>query len=155
VYSLVRRLVGREAEAEDVLVEVFWQVWQQAGQYDAGRGEVFTWVMMLARSRALDRQRRRQSAVVGPAWEAQPREGSEPARDPEEELMLGERRRQVRAALDRLPEGQRQALELAYYGGLTQSEIATVLNEPLGTIKTRIRSALIHLRESLSYFRVG
>lgn len=143
VYSLARRVLGSSSDAEDVVVDVFWQVWQQAGRYAAERGTVFTWLMAIARSRAIDQQRglRRQD-VMAQALELQQRDAIEPVADPDEDLFVAERQRHVRAALDALPVTQRQAIELAYYGGLSQSEIAAVLNEPLGTIKTRIRAGL-------------
>jgi len=150
VYSLARRVLGSSSDAEDVVVDVFWQVWQQAGRYAAERGRVFTWLMAIARSRAIDRRRgvQRQD-VMAQALELQQRDAVEPVADPDEDLFVAERQRRVRAALDSLPVTQRQAIELAYYGGLSQSEIAAVLNEPLGTIKTRIRTGLAQLREDL------
>jgi RNA polymerase sigma-70 factor (ECF subfamily) len=150
VYSLVLRVLGSSSDAEDVVVDVFWQVWQQAGQYAAERGKVFTWLMTIARSRAIDRRRGLQRQdIIAQALEFQQRDAVEPVADPDETLFVAERRRRVRAALDVLPETQRRAIELAYYGGLSQSEIATVLNEPLGTVKTRIRAGLAQLREGL------
>jgi RNA polymerase sigma-70 factor (ECF subfamily) len=149
VYSFVIRVLGSSADAEDVMLDVFWQVWQQAGQYDPARGKVFTWLMTIARTRALDRRRGMQrQETITQAMETQQRD-TEPMVDAEEDMFEAERRRRVRAALDSLPEPQRRALELAYYEGLSQSEIATALNEPLGTVKTRIRSGLAHLREDL------
>ena len=153
VYSLALRVLGNSTEAEDVVVDVFWQVWQQAGQYAAERGKVFTWLMTIARRRAIDRQRRRQRQdVIAQALEVQQRNTVQALTDPEEDLFVGERRRSVRAALDLLPETQRRVIELAYYGGLSQSEIAAVLNEPLGTVKTRIRTGLAQLRASLKSY---
>jgi RNA polymerase sigma-70 factor (ECF subfamily) len=106
--------------------------------------------MTIARSRAIDRRRGLQRQdIIAQALEFQQRDAVEPVADPDETLFVAERRRRVRAALDVLPETQRRAIELAYYGGLSQSEIATVLNEPLGTVKTRIRAGLAQLREGL------
>ena len=134
------RIVRDLDAAEDVVQEAFVQVWRQAGRYDPRRGSPQAWLCTIARTRALDRLRRRvarreQEEVTEPAAS-----GGTP--DREGELA-------VRKALLSLSADQRRALELAYYEGLTQSEIARRLNEPLGTVKTRIRTALIRLREEL------
>jgi RNA polymerase sigma-70 factor, ECF subfamily len=115
------------------------QAWRQAGRYDAGRGSPEAWLCTISRTRALDRLRRRTARREEPS-EAAP----SPSGIPRAEEALA-----VRAALEGLPEDQRRALELAYYDGLTQSEIARHLGEPLGTIKTRIRTGMIRLRETL------
>jgi RNA polymerase sigma-70 factor (ECF subfamily) len=153
VYSLVLRVLGSAVEAEDVVVDVFWQVWRQAGQYDPARGKAFTWLMTMTRTRAIDRRRGLQRQdTLAQAMASQQQQAVESVADPEENLFVAERRRRVRAALDTLPEAQRRAVELAYYGGLSQSEIAMTLNEPLGTVKTRIRTGLARLREELASY---
>jgi RNA polymerase sigma-70 factor (ECF subfamily) len=152
VYSLALRIVHDEADAEDVLLDVFDQAWRQAGRYDARRGTVAGWLLNLARSRAIDRLRARRArpdtaAATGdvalallPAHAADPGDALAAARDAEK----------VRRALSELPVLQRLAIELAYFEGLTQSEIAERLEQPLGTVKTRIRNGLLKLREVLS-----
>lgn len=152
VYSLVLRIVEDEADAEDVVQEVFTQAWRQASRYDASRGAVGAWLLMMARTRAIDKLRARR-ARSGPqpvederAMELVPAGG----RDVADELVGAEQARQVQRALGELPLLQRLAIELAYYEGLTQREIAERLEEPLGTVKTRIRLGLLKLRDSLA-----
>ncbi len=146
--GLMLRILRSRPEAEDVLQEVFLQVWQQARSFDPARGRPFTWLVTLARSRAIDRLRSVDSRVR--AAEAAQREvQEETTADAADAVLHSEQRAVVQAALARLPEEQRRALRLAYYDGLTQSEIAERLNQPLGTIKTRMRSGLIKLRELL------
>ena len=137
--GLALRILRDSSDAEDVVQEAFVQVWRQAGRYDPRRGSPQAWLCTIARTRALDRLRRRVSRRED-ATEAPPATADAP--QTEEALT-------VRKALDGLSSDQRRALELAYYEGLTQTEIARELNEPLGTIKTRIRTAMIRLREAL------
>jgi RNA polymerase sigma-70 factor (ECF subfamily) len=139
-FGLALRVLRDRTEAEDVVQEAFVQVWRQATRYDPARGTPEAWLCAIVRTRAIDRLRRRLSRREQP-------EAPEPARaaatpDPEGTLA-------VRKAMQILSPDQRRALELAYYEGLTQSEIARRLDEPLGTIKTRIRTAMIRLREEL------
>jgi RNA polymerase sigma-70 factor, ECF subfamily len=138
-YGLALRILRDATEAEDVVQEVFVQAWRQAGRYDPTRGSPEAWLCTIARTRALDRLRRRVSRREEPSEAAPSATGV-----PRTEEALA-----VRSALQGLPEDQRRALELAYYEGLTQTEIAHRLGEPLGTIKTRIRSGMIRLREAL------
>lgn len=133
-------LLPQRADAEDVLQETFWQVWNQAGRYDSARGSVEVWLNTIARSRGLDHQRRRQ----GPPESAVAQAGA-PA-DPLRALEQSETMREVRQALTRLPAEQRQALSLAFFGGLTHEQVATRQGVPLGTAKTRIRLAMSRLR---------
>jgi RNA polymerase sigma-70 factor (ECF subfamily) len=136
--GLALRILRDTSEAEDVVQEAFVQVWRQAARYDARRGSPQAWLCTIARTRALDRLRRRI---------ARREDATEPP--PTGTLPRTEEALAVRKALDTLSAEQRRALELAYYDGLTQTEIAAALNEPLGTIKTRIRTAMIRLREAL------
>ncbi len=139
VNGLALRILHDRTDAEDVVQEVFVQVWRQADRFDPTRGSPEAWICTIARTRALDRLRRRASRREEPS-EAAPG-ASEP---PRTEQALA-----VRKALDTLNPDQRKALELAYFEGLTQTEIAARLGEPLGTIKTRIRTAMIRLRDVL------
>jgi RNA polymerase sigma-70 factor (ECF subfamily) len=148
-YGLALRIVGDRAAAEDVLLEVYAQLWRQASAFDAGRGSPTAWLMTLTRSRAIDARRRR---GCGPATESLETVG-EPAADapgPEALTAAAERHRFLHAALAGLDVQLRQLIELAYFGGMSQTEIADALGQPLGTVKTRIRSAMMQLRESLA-----
>ncbi|HEV7889541.1 MAG TPA: sigma-70 family RNA polymerase sigma factor [Pyrinomonadaceae bacterium] len=148
--GLMLRILRSRAEAEDVLQEVFLQVWQRAHSFDAARGRAFTWLVTLARSRAIDRLRSvgsRERAAQRSAEDAPPE--SEPAEWADAAAVRAERADAVREALAELPDEQRQVLVLAYLEGMSQSEIAAAKNQPLGTVKTRTRSALRKLSESL------
>jgi RNA polymerase sigma-70 factor, ECF subfamily len=148
VLGLAYRILRNSSDAEDVVQEVFSQAWRSAPRYEAARGTVAGWLLIMARTRAIDRLRSRQ---------ARPDSGGEPAADtlPAEaasypdRLIADEQAARVRQALIALPHDQRAALELAYFEGLTQTEIAERLQAPLGTVKTRIRTALATLRRSL------
>ena len=155
VYSLILRIVGDEAESEDVLQDVFAQAFRQAARYDASRGPVAAWLLMMARSRSIDRLRARrarpeaQASDVGHAMDEMP--GSSP--DAASAMLDEEQARIVQGALGALPLIQRVAIELAYYDGLSHREIAERLEEPLGTVKTRIRLGLLKLRDALTETR--
>ncbi|MFL6333997.1 MAG: sigma-70 family RNA polymerase sigma factor [Pyrinomonadaceae bacterium] len=149
--GLMLRILRSRPEAEDVLQEVFLQVWQQARSFDPARGRAFTWLATLARSRAIDRLRAldsRERAAQRSAEDGQPPAAEQPGWA-EEEAIRAERAEAVRAALAELPEEQRQVLLLAYLDGMSQSEIAAAKNQPLGTVKTRTRTGLRRLSESL------
>jgi RNA polymerase sigma-70 factor (ECF subfamily) len=150
VYAIALRIIGQPADAEDVVVDSFWQVWQQAESYDSTRGQLRTWIVTIARSRALDRLRAMRRSPLAGAEEVNVA-GREMAADddPEQSAWLSQQSAIVRGALAALPREQRQALELAYYHGLSQSEVAERLGEPLGTIKTRMRLGMMKLREQL------
>ena len=159
VHALVLQLVGDADDAEDVVEEVFWQAWRQAGRYEASRGSVATWLVTIARSRALDRLRAMRRR----------REDRLPESDGEGvgqlDVLLGaygdtahqaehaDVATMVASALSELPREQQEALDLAYFGGLSQSEIALRIGQPLGTVKTRTRLGLQKLREKLSMLR--
>lgn len=151
LYSLILRIVGDETEAEDVLQEVFAQAFRQSGRYDASRGPVAAWLLMMARSRSIDRLRARQARFEGRTGEVHVLEqiaASQP--DAATAMLDQEQTRLVREALGELPLLQRLAIELAYYEGLSHTEIAARLEQPLGTVKTRIRLGLLKLRDALT-----
>ncbi|HEX8776236.1 MAG TPA: sigma-70 family RNA polymerase sigma factor [Pyrinomonadaceae bacterium] len=147
LFGLILRILHSRPEAEDILQDVFIQVWKTAGSFDDARGRPFTWLVTLARSRAIDRLRALGSRqrVADESVQAAP----ESISDSEADALQSEQRGVVRAALRELPAEQREALVLAYFEGLTQTEIAARLNAPLGTVKTRMRSGMIKLRELL------
>jgi RNA polymerase sigma-70 factor (ECF subfamily) len=162
LYAVAYRIVGQRADAEEVVVEAFAQAWRDAPRFEAARGSVAGWLTMIARSRALDllRARGRRERMTASAAAEQPEVS--PAmgdwrQDPAVAVDEAERRARVREALASLPTPQREAIELAYFSGLSQSEIAERLQEPLGTIKTRVRLGMQKLRESLRpfYFERG
>ena len=148
VLGLARRILRNDQDAEDVVQEVFSQAWRTAVTFEARRGSVGAWLVMMARSRAIDRLR---SRAVRPDQMITQDPDLMPSLTPgpSDELLRNERAEHVRDALLALPGPQRTALELAYFEGLSQSEIAHRLAEPLGTVKTRIRSALQTLRARL------
>jgi RNA polymerase sigma-70 factor (ECF subfamily) len=161
VNCLVTRIVKSPDDVEDVVEETFWQAWRQASRFAADRGSVQTWLMTIARSRSLDRlraiKRLRQDSLEPSAMEQAANTSADaivasPA-DPSLEVEHQERKTIVLAALAELPAEQREALELGYFGGLSQSEIAERTGQPLGTIKTRMRLAMLKLRDRLSVLR--
>ena len=149
VYSLALRITRVAADAEDVTQEVFAQAWRDAARFDAARGNLTAWLLVMARTRALDRLRRNRRRPAEPmeafAVEAIPHQG------PGVDLLVAtaEEAARAREALATLPDDQREAVELAYFEGLTHSEIAAKTSLPLGTVKTRIRSAMQQLRLAL------
>lgn len=150
VYSLALRILQDPADAEDVVQEVFVQAWLQASRYDAARGAVAAWLLTTARSRAIDRARARRARPDLPGGTLPPIDVPDSGQLPDAQLLSAEHVARVRSALSDLPTLQRAALELAYYEGLSHVEIAARLEQPLGTVKTRIRLAMIKLRESLA-----
>ena len=151
VRTQVLRVVDGPMDAEDVVEEVFWQAWRSADRFDGSRGDVGTWLRTMARSRALDRRRattRAREVELADDDGVADLEAIAPSAD--EVLVDGERAAVVRRALQALPEEQRRALELAYYEGLSQTEVAERTGIPLGTVKTRMRLAMQKLRDSLA-----
>lgn len=150
VYPLILRVVRDRSDAADVLQEVFWEAWRGAAAYDPARGTPEAWMIARARSRAIDRLRagRRHSATFAPPVEdgltPVPVEAGGDAAERAEDRGI------VRTALESLPRPQREVIELAYYAGLTQTEIAEHIRQPLGTVKTRIRLGLERLRDVMS-----
>lgn len=146
VYGFLLKLLGNRSEADDVLQETFLQVWNQAARFDPARAGPDGWVLMIARSRAADRLRRRVAAKIqnGP--------GDEPTdtAHPGERLERADDARRVSAALARIPPEQGELIRLAFYDGLTHEQIARHLGLPLGTVKTRIRLGMMRLRDLCS-----
>ena len=150
MYSLGCRILSDAADAEEVVQEVFSQAWRQAGRYDAQRATVGGWLLMMTRTRSIDRLRARQvrPAATGDV-EARLQQQRDPSPDPEAEAVTTDAVARMRRAFAELTEGQRLAIELAYFEGLSQADIAEQLREPLGTVKTRIRSGLLKLRAAM------
>ena len=148
LFGLLMRILNNREEAEDVLQEVFLQVWRKATDFDENRGRPFTWLVTLARSRGIDRLRTLASRER--VAEAGAKEVSEEVSDAATDAFRSEQRGLVTKALSQLPDEQKRPLMLAYFDGLTQSEIAARLGAPLGTVKTRMRTGLISLRELLA-----
>jgi RNA polymerase sigma-70 factor (ECF subfamily) len=149
VFSLAIRMLRDRAAAEDVTQDIFVQIWRQAVNYDTSRGSPEAWIMMIARTRILDRLRSRAAGIVlKPVGDHLP--DSPDAEDwPTDLAITREEAVDVRAALKELPDDQRQAVELAFFDGLTHVEIAQQLATPLGTIKTRIRLGLLKIKDRL------
>jgi RNA polymerase sigma-70 factor, ECF subfamily len=148
VFGLVLRILNDRSTAEEVLLDVFTQVWRQAANFDLNRGAPMAWIMTIARSRAIDRLRSgKHDQLKEPIDNLSNLTGA--TISPEEATVHSERRRLVRSALDTLSPEQREVIELAYYSGLSHSEIALKLGQPLGTVKTRTRLGMIKLREAL------
>lgn len=147
--ALARRILGRQSDAEEVLQEVFLQVWNQARRYDTGRSAVSTWLVLITRSRAIDRLRNRQVLDRTLGSLQQENRGLHTSPEGLRSVLWEQRRRRLNQALDALPSEQRQVLELAFYRGMTQSEIADGTGIPLGTVKTRTLLAMKKLRKAL------
>jgi RNA polymerase sigma-70 factor, ECF subfamily len=156
IFSLALRILRDRPEAEEALADVFLQAWRQADGFDRSRGTVGAWLLTLCRSRAIDRLRARgrrdalQETMTRSAGEAQEDSRARIAGAPGRVAELAMKRQRIGAALSALTVDQRTALEMAYYEGLSHSEIASALKTPLGTVKTRIRQALLTLREKLA-----
>jgi RNA polymerase sigma-70 factor, ECF subfamily len=148
VFTLAMRITANRETAEELTIDVFYDVWRRASRYDAENGTVLGWIMNQARSRAIDRLRfdsrkkRSQDRDMPPVAEV--------AADPHDLIVLREQGKSLRAALAALTPDERQAIETTFFAGLTHAEAAARLNQPLGTIKTRIRSGLHKLRQALA-----
>jgi RNA polymerase sigma-70 factor (ECF subfamily) len=149
LFALAVKVLTDRAEAEDVLQEAFVQVWKTAGSFDEGRGKPLGWLIMLTRSRAIDRLRSRKTRARAAESMAKDTSQAGGSTTPADEAVASEVQRTVRNALKSLPSEQRVPIEMAYFGGLTQFEIAQQLSQPLGTVKTRIRNGMMRLREQL------
>jgi len=148
VFGLILRVLVDRAQSEEVLQEVFLEVWQSAGSFAPNRGQGRSWVLTIAHRRAVDRVRSAQAAGERDV-RAGMRELNSPTAGVEEQVELRIESRRVARALQALPELQREALTLAYFGGYSQSEIAAMSGTPLGTIKTRMRDGLSRLRTEM------
>lgn len=151
VYSVAMRIVGQRQTAEDITLDAFQKVWQAAYTFQQERGRFVTWLISVARHRAIDELRRLGVRPEGASVELNQGFDAGPSREEsvEDVVWLAHRREAVRRALADLPGPQRQALELAYFHGLTQQEIAERLDTPLGTVKTRMRLGMQKLRSAL------
>jgi len=151
IYSLLLQMLGRPEDAQDLLQEVFAKIWTDASNFDARRGAPIAWAITITRFKAIDRIRSNNRRTrLREALETQAATRSEPrAAAPDREMLSREDASAVAVALKELPDDQRQAIELAYFRGLSQSEIAGHLGQPLTTIKGRIRRAMDNLRDSL------
>jgi RNA polymerase sigma-70 factor (ECF subfamily) len=148
VFTLIMRITANRETAEELTIDVFHDVWRRAARYDAANGTVLGWIMNQARSRAIDRLRFESRKKRSASGDEQPL--AEVTADPSDLLELGEQVRSLRVALDTLTRDERQAIETTFFAGLTHAEAAARLNQPLGTIKTRIRSGLHKLRRALT-----
>jgi len=148
VFTLVMRITANRQTAEELTIDVFHDIWRGASRYDSARGTVLGWIMNRARSRAIDRLRF-ESRIKRSNGGDIPKQ-AEDAPDPNEMLALRQQEAALQAALAALTPDERQAIELTYFAGYTHVEAATRLNQPLGTVKSRIRSALHKLRHALT-----
>jgi len=152
VYSIALRILRSRGDAEEVTQEVFLYAWEKAGLFDATRGSLLAWIGTKARSRAIDRLRHHQSLERRREVLARETLADLPAMrpGPDRALSVAEAREVVRRALDQLPKEQRDPIEIAYFEGLSQSEIAARTNTPLGTVKTRMRQGMLRLRAAMA-----
>ncbi len=154
VYSVSLRVVGDTYLAEDVTQDVFVRVWRRPEQFDLRRGRFVTWLLSVARNRSIDHRRSqarrlRHEALPAPEEEEEVLPSDDSRDDPALASVLSDERAAVRQALEVLPPEQKLAIQLAYFGGLTQQEIANKLGQPLGTVKTRIRLGMQKMRGAL------
>jgi RNA polymerase sigma-70 factor (ECF subfamily) len=148
VFTLIMRITANRETAEELTIDVFHDVWRRASRYEAANGTVLGWIMNRARSRAIDRLRFDGRKKRGNGGDLPPPVGV--AADPHDVMELRARSESLRAALVALTPAEREAIETTYFGGLTHAEAAARLNQPLGTVKTRIRSGLHKLRHALA-----
>ena len=152
LFATALRILGNSAEAEDIVQDVFLALWEKAADFDASRGSAFAWAVTLTRNRSIDRvrARKRRQEILTTATEEEA--GTQPAGagpDSADKLVAKEQAGAIRNAVASLPPEQQRAVELAFFSGLTQQEIAEQLREPLGTVKARIRRGLLRLRDIL------
>lgn len=156
-FGLALRMVNEPALAEEVVQEVFLKLWSRPDSYSSQKGAFVSWLLSLVHHRCVDELRKRSRTEVALDNE-QPlsviNTKPDPQPDPSEQVWVMEQQRVVRQALVQLPENQRQVLELAYFGGLSQSQIAERLSQPLGTVKTRMRMGLQNLRQLLESHKI-
>ncbi|MBI4467835.1 MAG: sigma-70 family RNA polymerase sigma factor [Acidobacteria bacterium] len=151
IFGLLVRMLRDRPSAEETLLDVYMQIWKQASAFDPARGAPLAWIMVIARTRAIDRLRSRkvERERIEPLESVD--EANAPGPDPEESAVLSERRRRIRHALEALTPEQREVIELAYFSGMSHGEIAERLAQPLGTVKTRIRLGMMRLRSLLGH----
>ena len=153
LFSMIHAILHDQKESEDVLQEAFVQMWKRTASYDAGRSSLFTWAVMISRHKAIDRlrsrQRRTRLAEEVAASQTDEVAVSASAERADSVLARSDERERVRAALAQLGDAQREAIELAFFGGLTQTRISEKLGVPLGTVKARMRRGLLALQEAL------
>jgi len=147
VFSLALHIIGDAGNAEEITQDVFTQVWRWGSSYDSAQGKLIPWLASITRHKAIDRLRQQQVRPEGHSSSLDDDLFTRP--DENAAVELNQQRQRVRAALRQLSAEQRQCLELAYFQGMTQQKIADTLNQPLGTVKTRIRLGMIRLREML------
>lgn len=147
IYSLAFQILGSVEEAEEVVLDVFSQVWRTASRYNSQRGRVDSWLFLLARSRSLDRLRALKRQTRSTTASIAAGLHTDTTASPEENLLLFECHTRIQQALRQLPAAQRQSIECAYYKGMTHTEIAAATGKSPGTIKTRIRLGLTKLRQ--------
>jgi RNA polymerase sigma-70 factor (ECF subfamily) len=155
LFALGLKILSDRAEAEDVLQDAFVQIWKTAASFDNGRGKPVGWFIMLTRSRAIDRLRSRKTRTRLTETVAKDASQSGSAATPADQVLASEAQRAVRDAVNALPADQRTPIEMAYFGGLTQFEIAQQLSQPLGTVKTRMRAGMMRLREQFGNAATG
>jgi RNA polymerase sigma-70 factor (ECF subfamily) len=149
IYSLALRIVGERTLAEEIVMDAFVSVWRAASTFVEERGRFVAWLTSVARHRAIDELRRLNVRPEGSSVELDEAIRTSGPDSVEDVVSVRQRREQVRSVLGRLPDAQREALELAYFGGLTQQEIADKTGTPLGTVKTRMRLGMLKMRDEL------
>ncbi|HLH43321.1 MAG TPA: sigma-70 family RNA polymerase sigma factor [Bryobacteraceae bacterium] len=149
-YSLIFRIVRDGAAAEDLVQETFLRVWNRAHSFDAGRGALGPWILAVARNRAIDHIRSRDGRMAAAAVDLDRMENHPLFARLEDSALSLDRSRRLKAAFAKLPPRHREVIELAYFEGLSQTEMAERMNQPLGTVKTWVRTALKALREELA-----
>ena len=151
LFSMIYQILQDQKESEDVLQEAFVQMWKKASTYDGARSALFTWAVMISRNKAIDRLRGRQRRVRLVEEATTEWSSSSPDTEQGADLLVGQsdERERIRGALSNLSAPQREAIELAFFSGMTQAEVSAKLQEPLGTVKARIRRGLLALRDVL------